>query len=457
MFNTTEHKRIPKNKLPSNWRIDDIFDRLEDFLQLNWEQRNIFYSDGESTSKQLFLEFSKNAIKTKNYIGTICFEGEQLNIFPKVFIDKEEDDEDEAQGWNYDDLVTNLIEWLSYSDKLNFPFISTESDISNTNNLMELFITVFVKYVRATIDSQPFFKYENIIEEGSTIRGKINYKDYVSKKYSQGLNHKFQFELSSFTFNNKVNIIIKAACKIVYQLTESESNKDALKKILMKMNEVDDKNCLPHECDLIHLNKLQSKYIVILSMCKMFLLNKTTSYESGRNQSFCFLFPTEILFEGFVGGFLKENLLDVNRIATQTSSTYLANLIVDGVEYGQVFNLKEDILVEKNGDLFVFDTKYKVIDNLDNVQINKKLNISEQDMRQIALYAMKRDAKRVALIYPLSKNEEISTSSIVYDVPITESKSFPIHVIKIPFLLHDDPIKNKFEIKTLINTLLNEK
>ena len=43
-------------------------------------------------------------------------------------------------------------------------------------------------------------------------------------------------------------------------------------------------------------------------MSKMFLLNKLSNYTIDMNESFCFLFPTELLFEGFIGGFIKEVL-----------------------------------------------------------------------------------------------------------------------------------------------------
>lgn len=50
----------------------------------------------------------------------------------------------------------------------------------------------------------------------------------------------------------------------------------------------------------------------------------------GRSDSFCFLFPAELLFEGFVSSFLKESFSDEARIRTQTSDLYLAELVVDG-------------------------------------------------------------------------------------------------------------------------------
>ena len=117
----------------------------------NWEQRSIFYTDEYVTSRQQFIDFDrKGAIKLQNYIGTVIFRGEQLNIFPKVF--KEDEDDFDTSGLEIGDLINNLVIWLGYCDRLNFPFVSMKSELGNTDNLLELFITVYTYYVKAAID-----------------------------------------------------------------------------------------------------------------------------------------------------------------------------------------------------------------------------------------------------------------------------------------------------------------
>jgi 5-methylcytosine-specific restriction endonuclease McrBC regulatory subunit McrC len=51
---------------------------------------------------------------------------------------------------------------------------------------------------------------------------------------------------------------------------------------------------------------MQKNYRIILRMSKMFLLNKVSNFSIDTNESFCFLFPTELLFEGFIGGFMQD-------------------------------------------------------------------------------------------------------------------------------------------------------
>ena len=102
VLNRYEYTKINNNRLPDSWKTQSSLDDLAEFLQENWEQRSVFYEDGEITSSQQFLEFTgQQGIKTKKYIGTSVFKGEQLNIYPKVFSTEKDDHErnSNAEGW----------------------------------------------------------------------------------------------------------------------------------------------------------------------------------------------------------------------------------------------------------------------------------------------------------------------------------------------------------------------
>lgn len=72
MVNCFGFAPIKAQNLPKSWQEYGILKELEIFLQSNWEQRFIFYSDGYVTSRQQFVDFDKrNGIKVQNYVGTI--------------------------------------------------------------------------------------------------------------------------------------------------------------------------------------------------------------------------------------------------------------------------------------------------------------------------------------------------------------------------------------------------
>ena len=70
----------------------------------------------------------------------------------------------------------------------------------------------------------------------------------------------------------------------------------------------------------------------------MFLLNKTSSYTMDKSESFCFLFPTELLFEGFVGGYMQEVVEEYGgKVKLQPSDIYL---IDDIFKFDEITNKK---------------------------------------------------------------------------------------------------------------------
>lgn len=455
MINGFEFSKIKLNKLPKSWQEEGAMEELESFLQENWQQRSIFYSDRQITSRQQFIDFDKkDAIKLQNYIGTITFKGEQLNIFPKIF--KEDEDDFDADDLKTEDLINNLVYWLGYCDKLNFPFVSMKGELSEAENLMELFITIYVHYVKAAIGRLRYHQYEDVAETGSFVKGRIDFKDYALRKYPQGQSDKLNYTYSSFVFDNALNRIIKCTCLFLLNITNQAANKEIIRNILMVLGDVANVNCKPYDCDQVHLSALHGNYRIILSMSRMFLLNKISSNKIGMTETFCFLFPAEILFEGFIGGFIKEMLAGKARVRTQAGGQYLAELVVDGEILGNAFMLKEDILVEFDDSIVVLDTKYKEIERFSRVRENRKLKISDSDMKQMAVYALKRGAKKLFLVYPLHKNEEMETLEVRYDIYIDEAdaaKCIPLEILKVPFACRENETKSKEMLRKIFDKI----
>ena len=456
MINGFEFQKININQLPQEWKNNETLYDLEKFLQANWEQRRIFYDDNYVTTRQQFIDFDvRNGIKLQNYIGTICFNGEQLNIFPKVF--KDDEDDDDASKFTLEDMLNNILIWLNYCDRTNFPFVTVKDSLSDVNSFLELMITVYVNYVKNVLSKEIFHRYEDIVDEGSYIKGKVDFLDYCNNKVPTGNLAKIKYCYSGFVLDNLLNRIIKNTCRLLYNLTSNGKNKSAIRDIFIKLGDVSDIVCFPSDCDKIHLDAYHKGYKIILGLSKIFLLNRVNAYDVGNIESFCFLFPAELLFEGFVGGYLKENFLGRAKVRTQVSDQYLADLYVNGENKGRAFLLKEDILVETNGKIIVLDTKYKEIDKFEKIADNKKLGISDADMKQMVIYAIKKNANKVYLLYPLHKNEEPETKEIKYEFCDDESKNnVSITILKIPFVFDKEINKTKLILSNILEQIISE-
>lgn len=460
ILNYYENKIIKNALLPAEWKSQESLDELLNFLQSNWEQRAIFYDDGKVNSKQQFLDFiGQKNIRTKDYVGTIVYKGHQLNIFPKVF--KEFKDDDDRKSLDLQHLMHNLVKWIEYTAKIDYPYISIAADMENTDDLQELFVSLYVRYVKAALDRGLFFRYEEKTENLPTIRGRLDIKDYITKKYPTGQFGKFLCSYSTFEFDNLLNRVIKCTLKFVWNIA-TPSNQKIIRNLLNKLGEVSDQNCTPRDCDTIQLSKMQSKYKIILSMSKMFLLNKTTNYNLDTHDSFCFMFPTDLLFEGFIGGFIQSIFNADAKVTLQASEVSLVDSIRLGdQEFAQAFVMRHDILIEhKEKGMFILDTKYKEVSRFEgNTDFRYDLinDINSGDLYQVLTYAVSRGLDKVYLLYPQFRFEEKEPNPAILkkSVEVEGQKSnIDIYAVRIPFVFEDDDEKTSRCLKEAILSLI---
>lgn len=456
MINCFEEKIIKNRNLPVSWQSNNIQSEIERFLQLNWEQRRSFYNDEKVESKQQFLDFKSNGdLRTNNYIGTIVFKDEQLNIFPKIF--RTDIDDDNTDDLTLDHLMKNLVNWIEYCNKIEYPYITIKAELENCNNLKELFVTVFSKYVLSTLEKISYHQYIEKEEDVSTIKGKFDIKDYYCKKIFSGNLTKFNCVYSEFEFDNLLNQIIKYTCKILLN-NVVPSNQKRLRDILIKLKDVSNVICVPTDCDKIKISKMNYHYKIIVSMCKVFLLNKNSNFNVDNTESFCFLFPSELLFEGFIGGYIQ-SLLGKGSVKLQASDEYIFDdVVLDGVSLGKKFRMRHDIVIEKNNKIFILDTKYKQVPRFSENNVNYILeNVSENDIYQVSYYALSRGIEEAYLLYPMYRMEEfenklITTSkSIKYD---GTNRIVKIKFLRIPFVFEDNIDEIKENINKVITNIL---
>lgn len=460
-----EELTIKNSELPEAWQSQQALDELEVFLQQNWQQKEVLYEDREVKSTQQFLTFLPHkGVHTNNYIGTISFLGEQLNIYPKVFKEGKYDDDTSKLTQNH--LVRNLIRWLEYCSRGEYPFINISSQLTDANSLKDLFVTLFVGYVRTTLERGLYYKYVEETSDLNCIKGKVDVKDFFINKIPNGQAHLFQCTYSNFEFDNDVNRIIKFTCNSLLKQEDTSANNQArLRKILIRLNEVSDYPCKPTDCDRIRLSKMHGHYRIVISMCKMFLMNKTTDQVLDSHESFCFLFPTELLFEGFIGGFMREVMKDYKgKVSLQKSEKYL----IDRFEYrGEVakkrlFNMKLDILTEYQGKLFILDTKYKEMPrfegDVDEVRSIIGNEVSQGDLYQVCEYASKYGNEEVYLLYPMYRFEDADMEFPVGYKQITvdnQQKDIKIHFVRLPFIFEEDETVLRQELTAIIKHLFS--
>lgn len=285
------------------------------------------------------------------------------------------------------------------------------------------------------------------------------WKDYFLRKYPNGQQDKFQCTYSNFEFDNQLNRIIKCTCKGL-QNSVSGENQRMIRHILMKLNDVSDVRCSPYDCDKVRLTRFHKHYAIVLSMSKMFLLNKSTNFTADNTESFCFLFPTEVLFEGFIGGFIQEALAGKAKVKLQASDmSVFSDLLYAGKSFGKSHKMRHDILIERQGKtLVVLDTKYKQVDRFEgnsDLKATVDKEISSDDVYQVITYARTRGLSDVYLLYPMYRLEDIEPDAPI-GINTTVNNDTPIHVhlVRLPFVFEEDVEATKEKLKKVILNII---
>ena len=416
MINLFEYE----NKVP----FKDDFDGLELFLDDIWKNRekNSFYSDNEEDKieSQRFLQFlhKSKEIKSNKYVGVIHYNGQKINLLPKIFFDPTQD----CSSNEVHQIQNHILWWLSYCRKIKFPSYQASMG-SAQSDFFEVLIYLFSKYTRELLNSAIYQQYEEVSEELSFIKGRLNVNQYISENISRGNWHKLNCTYDAFVFDNEFNRIIKYVTTILFNVTSSADNKKNLREILFILDEVSDERATAEQCSRITFNPIFGAFETVRDYCQLFLNNAVSFDYKNDLKLFAFLLPMEYLFEDFIFGFIEKEIPSINA-KSQRSDTYLD-------EEG-VFKLKPDLFLQTSERSLIADTKYKIVYSDDK---DPKKGISQNDLYQMLAYAVRFEVDEIVLFYPntIVGDQNYKAQLIIKD-KWAEGKEINIKAFQLPIL-----------------------
>jgi len=409
-----------ENKVP----FKDDFDGLELFLDDIWKNRekNSFYSDNEEDKieSQRFLQFlhKSKEIKSNKYVGVIHYNGQKINLLPKIFFDFTQD----CSSNEVHQIQNHILWWLSYCRKIKFPSYQASMG-SAQSDFFEVLIYLFSKYTRELLNSAIYQQYEEVSEELSFIKGRLNVNQYINENISRGNWHKLNCTYDAFVFDNEFNRIIKYVTTILFNVTSSAHNKKNLREILFILDEVSDERATAEQCSRITFNPIFGAFETVRDYCQLFLNNAVSFDYKNDLKLFAFLLPMEYVFEDFIFGFIEKEIPSINA-KSQRSDTYLD-------EEG-VFKLKPDLFLQTSERSLIADTKYKIVYSDEK---DPKKGISQNDLYQMLAYAVRFEVDEIVLFYPntIVGDQNYKAQLIIKD-KWAEGKEINIKAFQLPIL-----------------------
>jgi len=426
-------------------KAEENFEGLEEFLDEIWKNREkstYFSVNNESfIESQQFLQFlhKTKEIKSNKYVGVIRFEGQSINLLPKIFYNSNED-------YHANDIYhmqNHILWWLSYCRKLKFPNYQTSMG-SLKSDFFEILIYLFSKYTRQLLSNSIYQQFEEVNKELQFIKGRLNTTAYITENLSTGRWHQLNCTYDAFILDNKFNRIIKYVTNLLFNATASPDNKKQLREILFILDEVSDVRASAEEVASIKFNPIFGEFETVRDYCHLFLSNSISFNFKNDLKLFAFLLPMEYVFEDFIFGFIEKEISEVNASA-QVSSTYL--------DMEEHFALRPDLMLKMPHKTIIADTKYKIVYSDDK---DPKKGISQSDLYQMLAYAVRFKIDEIILFYPnTNRNYSEEVSRIQIEDTLAANKVIQINSYQLPILnkeLFTERFKADFDLKTIFES-----
>ena len=379
------------------------FNKLKEFIKTN-----------KLDEDPKFFEVYKDYIIPQNFIGSINIDNISIEIFPKIPLVKD----------NENHKKERFLEILEYVETFN-ENIYENLEIGNENMpILEFFISNFIEEVEKIVKKGLVYSYINKSENILYFKGKLDLPNHI--KYNI-IENRFFMNFDEFSVNSMENCLLKLALEKIKNISSNMENIDKLHQLLIQFEDIENSGLNPaHLFKKILFDRKNEFYRKSLNLAKFFLLDESpysVFYNDEREVTGLF-FPMETIYESYVANKLKQLINKQISIKIQDESHRIFDKCeVGGNEekkYTTLFKLKPDIVVEKENETIILDTKWK---ELKNPKENKGIynyNISEKDIYQMITYIQvyntkAKKCKKAYLIYPINNNDDSPlTKDIVF-------------------------------------------
>ena len=325
-----------------------------------------------NTQDGAYFDVLHNGLKFKQYVGVIQVGGVIVNIHPKA--DKADDD---AKWKNV------LLQMLKACGKVKAQ-TSGNAQLKRQNiNLLEVYFEYFLKELEGLIHSGLVKKYRKQTSNVKALKGKLEFAGNIRKNTI----HKERFYTTHQVYDkdHKIHQILGQALEIVGQFTRASRLNDKCRRVELAFPEVKKINPTHQFLYSVQTDRKTAQYERALELARFIILNYSPDINKGAQKMIALLFNMNELWEEYVVKMLKKYALEHESEGWEVFGQESKNF------YGTRRSIRPDIVIRKENEVFIIDTKWKR---------PNKMSANIEDLKQMYAYGRFWNSEKLMLLYP---------------------------------------------------------
>lgn len=335
----------------------------EEFKAAHWEALAHY----NETQDNRFFALGHRSIKFQQYVGVIQVGQLTIEVLPKA----ERGTTADPDHWR--NILLNMLRVSRY---VRLEASGHANQQLRHRNLLEVFIDHFLTQVEWLLHQGLVRQYRQKEGNKHSLQGSLQFAQHLQRN----LVHKERFYVRHQVYDHQhlLHQIIQEAIRCLIQTYPSTTFSDRLARLQLDFPEQARLKVSPQVFERITYNRKTEVYREAIELARLILLQYSPDLRSGRQHVLAILFDMNALFEDYVYQCLRKELGAA--VQRQRSKRFWGNQ-----------RLRPDIVIEKEAETIVLDTKWKVL---------TRLRPDDADLRQLYAYQQYWGAAKGYLIYP---------------------------------------------------------
>lgn len=403
---------------------NDIVSELNELVSNNDELRK-------------YMEITGKYVKFRHYAGFIPTKNYRIQVLPKI------KNLEEGEEKSKENLIRILL-YIFSSTGMELPQLEIKNN-DNVLDIMELIIRLYALSLEEQILQGAYRKYIRFSGESKYLRGKLNFGKQINRIDQS----KFYLNDFKFSMDNDLNRFFAHANRFFIRVTNNNKNANLLAWIDGILHE-EDISPLGHS--KINFNRMNERFRIPYIYASLILDNLVMMSGDGSN-TVAMIFDMNRVFEQFFAKFISRN-------ARKIFGDTLPEVKIQDSNYNFIYDNNDNVLRYTKPDLilffegyrYIFDTKYKKLDepridkhkyipvksnslnpqsiikpvNKAEIKPDKAHSIAPGDLYQMYTYSQIYDSKAIILVFPGSE----SKLSHAYRFTANDNKKLWVYMIK---------------------------